>query len=107
LLEWLELWPENQLLNLLSSDLKRDPNRVTGSLLKFFGAHNTSLGNSSNVRLNEAEGTARRSNNATMSVYTRHTLSTIFKIHLEWHHALLRKLINREIEVLIKHFNAA
>jgi hypothetical protein len=97
LIEWVNAWPETQLMNVISDDFKLDSAAVVHEALEFYGIPDPSLNVQTGDRaeFNIAEISNRRSGNVKLQSNAERMLVDIFTPHLAKHAQVLRAIVER------------
>ncbi len=96
LLEWLGVWPEENVLNFISNDFDQDTQQCIRDALEFYGVPDPNfILKETNGILNIAEKSNRHSNRAKILPEAKRLLQDIFIPHLMKHAQILEDLIQR------------
>jgi hypothetical protein len=106
LIEWLNEWPEEQVMNIVSDGFDENPEQTVRKLLTFFGVSETDypVVTDDKKHYNIADEEKRASNKVKLDPEAKRMLEAIFTPHLEKHAQVLEAIIEkRSLPVLPSH----
>ncbi len=97
LVEWLNVWPIEQVMNVIDDDFLTNATEVMRSSFRFFGVDGLDdfvAENTNAAAMNVAAGADRRSNSAKLTKDAREVLKRLFTPHLEKHVQILKFILD-------------